>query len=82
MLKKPIFARTKLHMEVGYASKEFTSAFEIRENTAKYNLIHGFQQRPEGMPHRSMLTIVQALQAYQQTRRMNLFRAQDQYRVK
>jgi len=35
-------------MEVGYASEEFTSAFETRENTAKSNLIHGFQQRLEG----------------------------------
>ncbi len=35
-------------MEVGYASEEFKSAFETRENTTKYNLIHGFQQRLEG----------------------------------
>jgi len=37
-----------LHIEVGYASEEFTSAFETRENTAKFNPIHGFQQRLEG----------------------------------
>ncbi|GAA4875917.1 hypothetical protein GCM10023310_64520 [Paenibacillus vulneris] len=37
-----------LHMEVRYASEEFTSSFETRENTAKSNPIHGFQQRLEG----------------------------------
>jgi len=31
-------------MKVGYTSEEFTSAFETRENTAKYNPIRGFQQ--------------------------------------
>ncbi|GAA4846980.1 hypothetical protein GCM10023310_26320 [Paenibacillus vulneris] len=38
------FTRNMLYTEVGYASEEFTSAFEIRENTAILNQIHGFQQ--------------------------------------
>jgi|GEM_PF-5149676 len=33
--------------EVGYLPEEFTSAFEIRENTFKSNPIHEFQQRLE-----------------------------------
>ena len=36
-------------MEVGYTSEEFTSAFETRENTVKFDQIHGFQQRLEGV---------------------------------
>jgi len=31
--------------QVGYLPEEFTSAFEIRENTFKSNPIHEFQQR-------------------------------------
>ena len=48
-------------MEVGYTSEEFTSAFETRESTAKSDLIHGFQERLEGIPHCNILAIVQAL---------------------
>ena len=43
-----VLRETMLNKEVGYASEEFTSAFETRENTAKSNLIHGFQQWLEG----------------------------------
>ena len=32
---------------MGYLPEEFTSAFEIRENTFKFNRIRGFQQRLE-----------------------------------
>jgi len=42
VVEKP-FARTMQHKEAGFASEEFTSTFEIRENTAKSNPIHGFQ---------------------------------------
>jgi len=33
--------------QVGYLPEEFTSVFKIRENTANFHLIHGFQQRLE-----------------------------------
>ena len=46
-LTKP-YCVNYVHMEVGYGSEEFTSAFETREKTAKSHPIHGFRQRPEG----------------------------------
>jgi len=56
-------------MEVGYASEEFTSAFETRENTAKYNDISRVSTAAGGdtPPEYTGNSSSSALQVFQQT---------------
>ncbi len=55
-----------LYREVEYASEEFTSAFEIRENTNNSDQIHGFQQRLEGHTPSEYIALFQVSQVSRQ----------------